>query len=190
MKKLIAGLDEVGMGCLAGPLVVCVAAFYEGTIRIAGVKDSKKVTPNARKKLMPHIIEEAEYVGFGYADVDMIDCKGISYAWQYAVGMALDRAPKFDLLVVDGTRAVKGYSGKQLVKPKADVVHWEVSAASIIAKVMRDAHMEDLAPYYPDYDFSSNMGYGTDKHRTALEKKGALPIHRKLFLRKLKVLEQ
>lgn len=187
MKRqgLIAGLDEVGMGCLAGPIVVCTAAFPAGTPRMAGVKDSKQMTKAARIRLMPQIVEAATFVGLGYATVDMINRVGLGRAWQRAAAMSLEGMPVAGLLVVDGDRFVDGYRGQQLVQPKADITHWEVSAASVVAKVIRDCHMKDLARYYPAYRWDKNSGYGTQDHRDGLLAKGKTPHHRTKFIRKI-----
>jgi ribonuclease HII len=183
--ELIAGLDEVGMGSLAGPLVVCVAAFHKDKVRMAGVRDSKTVSSTSRKRLIQEIVANAAFIGLGYASSDFINLKGLSSAWQLAADMALEGAPKFIELIVDGTRSVDHYAGPQTVRPKADITHWQVSAASIVAKVIRDSHMTSLTKYYPHYAFDRNAGYGTKEHIAAIQKYGPTLIHRKLFLRKI-----
>lgn len=183
--KLIAGLDEVGMGCLAGPLVICVAAFREDKSRVANVRDSKKMTPASRRKALPEILKHAAFLGLGYASATTINTIGITQSWQRAAAMALRAAPPFDLLIVDGNRSVSGYGGKQKVQSKADVTHWEVSAASVVAKVMRDAHMEEISTYYEDYGWAQNSGYGTPQHNDAILRLGPTQFHRKKWLRKL-----
>lgn len=184
-STLIAGLDEVGMGSLAGPIVVCVVAFDEDKTKIAGVKDSKKCTAANREKLIVRIVNEAAFVGMGYSSAKDIDKLGIPGAWQLAAKMALEHAPKFKQLIVDGDRPVAKHIGHQRCLPKADVIHWQVSAASIVAKVMRDAHMACLGGHYRGYGWGTNAGYGTEKHRDKILSSGATPLHRERFLRKL-----
>jgi ribonuclease HII len=182
---LIAGLDEVGMGCLAGPLVVCVAAFPESRGRMAEVKDSKRCSPSLRERLLGRIVEEAAFIGVGYATAGLIDKKGMARAWQRAAEMALEHAPTFEQLIVDGTRSVRGHIGSQLTKPKADLLHWQVSAASIVAKVLRDSHMKCLGEFYQGYGWHTHSGYGTQKHIEAILPKGETRYHRAKFLRKI-----
>lgn len=179
--KLIAGLDEVGMGSLAGPVVVVVVAFPASRVRIAGVADSKKLSWMKLNKLAPTITKEAAWIGYGFASPQTIDELGMSASWELAANMALKNCPSFDLLVVDGNRGVGGYRGKQEARPRADATQWQVSAASIIAKVMRDNDMIELAEHYPEYGWTSNVGYGTDEHRAALQVHGATPHHRKKY---------
>jgi ribonuclease HII len=182
---LIAGLDEVGMGCLAGPIVVAVAAFPEKRVRIAGVTDSKRLSWQKLNELAPVISEEAAWIGWGFSSPAMIDELGVAYAWNAAAAMALENSPEFIKLIVDGTRAVEGFVGTQEILVKADLTHWQVSAASIIAKVLRDNEMIELAEHYPNYGWASNVGYGSDEHRMALLKHGATPHHRAHFCKKI-----
>lgn len=184
-SRLIAGLDEVGYGALAGPLVVVVTAFPHDLMPIENVRDSKKCTKRQREDLVEPILEAAVFVNFGFASARTIDAQGIAAAWQIAASMALEGAPTFDRLIVDGERGVAGYGGQQEILPKADALRWQVGAASIIAKVMRDREMEELATYFPGYGFSSNVGYGTPKHITALQGAGPCWLHRALFIRKI-----
>jgi ribonuclease HII len=182
--KLIAGLDEVGRGALAGPMVVVVAAFEEAPPPLDCITDSKKLTPARREELAPMITKAADYVGFGWSEAWEIDDIGMTAAWYKCCMRALNGAPQFEKLVVDGNDLVKGYSGYQLAVPKADLSVWQVGAASIIAKRMRDVEMEGLAEHYPGYGWESNVGYGTRQHYDALDEYGVTKEHRRLFLRK------
>lgn len=183
-SNLIAGLDEVGMGCLAGPVLVCVTAFPEDEPKIGGVRDSKSCPITLRKRLIRIIYERATFVGWGFASAETINRVGISEAWQRSALMALEKAPALKQLVVDGDRSVTNYAGKQTVLPKADATHWQVSAASIVAKVLRDSHMRYLDQFYPGYGFDTNAGYGTPIHRNKLKESGPTPIHREKWIRK------
>lgn len=181
--ELIAGLDEVGMGCLAGPVVVAVVAFPANRTRIAGVTDSKKLSRRQLTTLAPIINKECAWCGYGFASVKSIDELGMPGAWQLAAEMALIDAPRFEKLIVDGVVSVKSYEQVQETIPKADTLHWQVSAASIIAKVLRDTEMADLAEAYPGYGWAKNVGYGTKHHRDAILKLGPTPLHRAKYIR-------
>lgn len=184
-NSLVAGLDEVGMGCVAGPLVVVVAAFPEDTVRIAGVKDSKRCTKENMRKLAPEIVKAASFIGIGFTSARTIETVKIAESWQLAAMMALEGAPQFKELIVDGNRMVDDYIGRQRVLPKADALHWEVSAASIVAKVLRDLEMTELAETYPHYGWVTNAGYGTPEHLEGLRAHGMTPFHRTSFTEKL-----
>lgn len=184
-SRIVAGLDEVGMGCLAGPLVICVAAYAESTAKIAGVRDSKKCSAKQRITLLPTLVERAAFVGVGYASARTINKVGIATAWQIAAEMALADAPNLSLLIVDGNRSVDNYRGRQKVQPKADATFWQVSAASIVAKVLRDREMEYLGSFYKDYKWEQNSGYGTPDHCEQIKKRGATQFHRTKWIRKL-----
>jgi ribonuclease HII len=183
---LIAGLDEVGLGALAGPFLVVVTVFKSDTV-ISGLKDSKKLTPKKRREALPIIFSNAVHVGWGWATPEMIDELGVAESWQVAAGNAVKGVSNDCFLKVDGLREVRDWKGKQEAVPKADADFWYVSAASIVAKEMRDQVMRDCAIYYPGYGLEKNVGYGSAVHLKKLESTGATPIHRKLYLRKLLV---
>ena len=194
-EDLCAGLDEVGMGALAGPLVVAVTAFPISMKPIPGVRDSKKLTRLKREQLVPEIMRQAAFVNFGYASARFIDQNGMHRAWNHAACMALEGIPRLHLLIIDGERTVDGWDRNGsgvLVEPKADDSYWEVSAASIVAKVMRDKDMVQMAKNWPAYYFTRNVGYGTQDHYAALRAHGPIEgLHRELFLRKFRAkLEQ
>lgn len=182
---LSAGLDEVGMGCLAGPLCVAVVAFPFNTKPISGVTDSKKLTPKKRMSLVPEIIERASYFGIGWAHPQVIDTKGMSEAWRRAACDALRGAPPLALLEIDGVRALRGYPGKQRTYIKGDSSIWQIGAASILAKCMRDLEMVGMSKHYPQYCWEKNMGYGSTAHINALLRLGPTWYHRWSFLKKL-----
>lgn len=182
---LIAGLDEVGQGSLAGPLVIAVVAFEKDATAIPGVTDSKKLTETKREELLPIILEQAEFVGLGWASHTYIDEHGMRASWQYAANMALENCPKFQFMYVDGVNEVRSYRDAQLTFKKGDSRFWQIGAASIVAKVFRDNEMVHYHRYYPHYGWCKNKGYGTKTHISTIGERGATPIHRKLFLRKI-----
>lgn len=188
MTTIIAGLDEVGYGAIAGPVVVAVAAFPAMSLRIPGVRDSKKIFNRAERiRLYETILSRAIWFGLGYASPKYVDEKGLRAAWDAAALMALqDCSCVIDRLIVDGEFTVPiprdSFLSRlvpiQAAIPKADRDHWEVSAASILAKEARDRAMEDAHPFYPQYNWLSNMGYGTKQHMEAIEQFGPSPWHR------------
>lgn len=183
MKKLL-GIDEVGRGPWAGPLVVGACVLREP---ISGLNDSKKLTAKRREKLAAEIHEKA-YCGLGWVSATELDQLGLSdslrKACREAVKAVQAQKPEFNEIIIDGT--INFLSDTPLgryvaVLPKADALVPEVSAASIIAKVARDNYMIELAKKYPKYGFEKHVGYGTALHRAALEEYGPCEEHRKSF---------
>ncbi|MBP5634003.1 ribonuclease HII [Candidatus Saccharibacteria bacterium] len=183
MKKLL-GIDEVGRGPWAGPLVVGACVLREP---IEGLNDSKKLTAKHREKLAAEIHEKA-YCGLGWVSAAELDELGLSAALRKACREAVKavqaQKPEFNEIIIDGT--INFLSDTPLGKfasvlPKADALVPEVSAASIIAKVARDNYMVKLAERFPGYGFEKHVGYGTALHRAALEELGPCEEHRKSF---------
>ena len=186
MIELSGGLDEVGLGSLAGPVCVAVTVYPRDIPPpIEGIKDSKAVSKKKRERLAPLIMESATFVGIGWSSPEYVDLYGISLSWQHAARQALANAPVITTLYVDGERAVKGYQGEQVVAPRLDATNWLVSAASIVAKVSRDHDMSEMSIMYPGYQFEKNAGYGTTYHQQRILDVGSCPYHRKTFLKKL-----
>jgi len=178
----IAGVDEVGVGPLAGP-VVAGAVVLPKTIELYGLDDSKRVRPALRHTLARDIREVAIGVGIGEVSVEEIDQIGIYQAALEAMRRAvasLARTTEVEHLLVDA-RTVPGVSLPQTSIIKGDQKDASIAAASIVAKVHRDAHMERLARRYPAYGFERHMGYGTAVHMAALERYGPCPVHRRSF---------
>jgi ribonuclease HII len=176
-SSLVGGIDEVGYGAWAGPIISVVAVFNEKTRSLlpSGVKDSKKTTEKHRASTFQAIIAACEDVGIGHAWPWEIDTAGVPAALQLCYSRALDdliRKP--NTLIVDGDNPVGVFSGTQVVEPKADVNHIEVSAASMIAKHFRDRIMIDYARQFPAYHFDGNKGYGSSDHEAAIHKHGLL----------------
>lgn len=187
--KVIAGIDEVGRGCLAGPVVAaCVIMPKE---RIEGVTDSKKLSKKKREALNEEILDKAISIGFGLVSNEIIDEINIKEATKLAMEMALkecSRNIKPDLVLVDAERIRTSFDQEVLIK--GDELSYSIGCASIIAKVFRDELFEDYAIKYPCYGFATNMGYGTKAHREALKDKGYTGIHRLSFLGKMGDLER
>lgn len=178
--SLVAGVDEVGRGPLAGP-VVAAAVILPPDLFIKGVSDSKMVPPELRAELAVAIREAAVAWGVGAGSAREIDRLGITAGTRLALRRALDHlAVKPGHVVLDG-RPVKelGWVHKALVK--ADYRVHCVGCASILAKVCRDSLMDRLHPRYPEYRWDHNKGYATDDHRAALSKYGPTKHHRRSF---------
>lgn len=177
--QTVAGVDEVGRGPLAGPVVAC-AVILPQDFDLVAVNDSKQLTPSIRKALAPQIKREAIAVGMGVVDNRVIDQINIYEATRVAMKQAVQElAPMPEEIIVDAMNIDVPIHQTRLIKGDAKSI--SVSAASILAKVYRDHLMDDFALKYPEYDFTHNAGYGTAKHLAALKKYGATPIHRKTF---------
>lgn len=186
-QTLICGVDEVGRGCLAGP-IISVAALFRGWVTgCEGVDDSKKLTPKRRSELFKTILRSEELVDFGIGEVGVeeIDRVGIDQANIFAFDRAVKALPyRPNYVIVDGIKGVPGfYPQEMLVLPKADGLYEVVGAASILAKVIRDSLMGELHTRYPIYAWNSNKGYGSQEHITALRQHGPTIHHRPLFIR-------
>lgn len=185
----ILGIDEVGRGPLAGPLVVgAVVLPDEKPEWVLELKDSKKLSAKKREKLNEVIIEGALATGLGWVSASELDEVGISEALRVATRRAVKSVQSlhasFSQIVIDGkVNFLKGTALEKYVStmPKADDLVREVSAASIIAKVARDRYMVELSELYPEYGFNSHVGYGTAKHIAAIREFGITPEHRKSF---------
>ena len=180
--ELIAGIDEVGRGPLAGPVVAC-AVIMKKDSHIKGVTDSKKLSKKKMKELYQKIIDDTISYSFGYANNILIDKINIKEATKLAMKDALEGLEKKpQIVLIDAERIDTDI--KQLNIVKGDLYEYAISYASILAKVRRDKIMENFSKIYPHYSFETNAGYGTKKHYDGLEKYGECPIHRKTFLRK------
>lgn len=175
----IAGVDEVGRGPLAGPVVTAVVIIQT---KIPGVKDSKKLSPAKRTELAKAIKEQAICYAYGRAEVDEIEALNIHHATLLAMKRAIESLPVCpDLVYVDGLHQPKITIPCETVV-KGDSLIYEISAASILAKVMRDEEMIRMDIRYPGYGFAAHKGYATELHRGALRRLGPCAIHRQTFL--------
>lgn len=177
--NLIAGVDEVGRGPLAGP-VFAAAVILDPTRLPLAANDSKKLSAAQREKLFTEIMATAQ-VGIGQASVAEIDEINILQATYLAMRRAINALPqKPAMLLVDGNRAPDfGIPTRTIIKGDAAVL--SIAAASIIAKVTRDRLMCELAQTHPQYDWASNAGYGSPRHLQALQQFGITPHHRRSF---------
>lgn len=173
--KKIIGLDEVGRGAIAGPIVVAAVEIYTN---INGVTDSKLLTRNKREKLAQQIKDHATNITIGQASNTEIDKFGIVTAQEIAYERALNDTCA-DLYLTD-YYPLKNYAYLSL--PKGDQIFYPVAAASIVAKVYRDNLMQKYSEQYPNYLWQNNAGYGTKKHFNAIDKFGLTQLHRTTYL--------
>ena len=192
--NIIAGIDEVGRGPLAGP-VYAACVVLPADFRAPGVDDSKKVTEKQRDMLSQKICECAIAYGIGVATAKEIDEINILNATKLAMHRAIkevqDKLPegeKIEMLLVDAVDLEsEGIPQKPIIK--GDATCYSIAAASIVAKVARDSFMKELEGEYPGYGFASNKGYGTAAHYDGLRALGISPVHRKSFLKKFEASE-
>jgi len=186
-QTLICGVDEVGRGCLAGPILSVAALFKGWVVGCSGVDDSKKLTPKKRDEVFKKILRSDELIDFGIGEVSVeeIDRMGIDQANIFAFDRAVKSLPiRPNYIIVDGLKGVPGfYPNEMLVTPQADGKYPVVGAASILAKVIRDSLMEELHRHHPVYAWNSNKGYGSKEHIAALRLHGSTTHHRPLFIR-------
>ncbi len=183
--KLVGGVDEVGRGPLAGPVVTACVILPAGLV-IEGINDSKKVPEKKREELYDIIMEKAISVSFGVADNTVIDNINIYKATKQAMTEAINTANTTpDYLLIDAMK-LPDITIPQESIIKGDERSITIGAASIVAKVHRDRLMKLYDQIYPEYDFGQNKGYGTKKHIDAIKKYGVCPIHRLSFLTNIK----
>lgn len=176
---MVLGIDEVGRGCLAGPLVIGAVCLDEP---IDGIKDSKLLKPAVREKLSLLIKKNALVAKLGWVWPKEIDNLGLTKAMILGIERALEGLNISDYqIIIDGNVNYLKHIPNAKCIVKADVSVKEVGAASIIAKVARDKYMHDLSSKYPKYNFHSNVGYGTRVHIEALIKFGPTILHRRSF---------
>ena len=182
--KLIAGIDEVGRGPLAGPVVAAAVIFAEGIV-IPGVNDSKKLSEAKREFLYDEIKAKALAIGVGMADVELIDEINILNATYVAMKRAIEAlSMQPDFILLDAV-TLKDVEIPQKGIIKGDTLSHSIAAASIIAKVERDRLISAYDSQYPEYKFSKHKGYGTKEHMDCIRKLGLLPIHRRSFTKNI-----
>ncbi len=179
--QCIAGLDEVGRGCLAGPVVAAAVVFSPEKIP-QGLMDSKKLSAAQRERLDVEIRQLALGFAIGVGEVEEIDTINILNASKNAMVRAVDgiKTVKPDFLLVDGNFKIPHALPQKFII-KGDQISVSIAAASIIAKVYRDNLMREFESLYPGYHFAQHKGYGSEAHRRAMQEKGITPIHRKTF---------
>jgi ribonuclease HII len=190
--SLIAGVDEVGRGPLAGP-VVAAACIFDRDVDIVGIDDSKKLSEKKREQFFDEIKDKALAYGIGEASCEVIDEINILEATKLAMKRAIDEADKMleskgrdkiQIVIFDAVK-INDLKKEQMSVIKGDQTYLSVAAASILAKVTRDNLMKEYDKVYPEYRFASNKGYGTKAHYEGIKKAGITEIHRKSFLKNL-----
>ena len=177
--QLIAGVDEVGRGPLAGP-VVAAAVILPKNCKIPGLNDSKKIPKSRHQAIYQVVFDQAISVGIGVKDNHVIDQVNIYEATKLAMLEAIHELdPQPQHLLIDAMKLDLPISQTSIIKGDANSL--SIAAASIVAKVTRDQMMATYDQEYPGYDFAQNAGYGTTKHLEGLEKQGVSPIHRRSF---------
>lgn len=180
--KLVCGLDEVGRGSFAGPVVVGVVVFPPGVDLPEGIADSKLLTPKKRERLSKEIKESALEWGIAEVSVEVINKVGIGRAAQMAFKQAVEGLKNgWDFCLIDAFTINGLDKSKQKAIAGGDKLCTSISAASIIAKVYRDELMVKLHESYPQYGFDKHKGYGSKQHQEALKKYGLCPLHRTSF---------
>ena len=177
--QLIAGVDEVGRGPLAGP-VVAAAVILPKACKIPGLNDSKKIPKSKHKEIYEAVLQNAIAIGIGIKDNQVIDQVNIYEATKLAMREAIGQLePQPQHLLIDAMKLDLPISQTSIIKGDANSL--SIAAASIVAKVTRDQMMEEFDRKYPGYDFAQNAGYGTAKHLAGLDQLGVTPIHRRSF---------
>lgn len=184
--SLVCGIDEVGRGPIAGPVLACAIIMPRDQF-IEGVKDSKKLTAKRRLVLYDQILDNCLALGIGMVDEEIIDKINIRQATLLAMQNAYysmkdkdGKSIESDLVMVDHERPE--LNCREIALDKGDDKIYQIGAASIVAKVTRDRIMEEYGKKYPEYAFGSHKGYGTKKHYDAIKTYGLLPIHRRSFI--------
>lgn len=177
----VCGIDEVGRGPLAGPVVAC-ACILPKDCNILYINDSKKLSKKKREELYDIIMKEAVAVGIGYNSPERIDEINILQATFEAMREAINKLSVTPDILLNDAVTIPGVDIKQVPIIKGDAKSISIGAASIVAKVTRDRLMEDYDKLFPEYGFASNMGYGTAVHIKALKELGPCPIHRQSFI--------
>ena len=177
--ELIAGVDEVGRGPLAGP-VVAAAVILPKACKIPGLNDSKKIPKSKHKEIYEAVLQNAIAIGIGIKDNHVIDQVNIYEATKLAMMEAIGQLePQPQHLLIDAMRLDLPIPQTSIIKGDANSL--SIAAASIVAKVTRDQMMEEFDREYPGYDFAQNAGYGTSNHLAGLDQLGVTPIHRRSF---------
>lgn len=179
-KGRVAGLDEAGRGPLAGPVVAAAVVLPPG-LRFDGLRDSKKLSPKQREILAPQIITHCLDLGLGVAPAEIVDKINVLQATRRAMASAVaDLAEPPSFLLIDAV-VLSDVPIAQQSMYKGEDVSASIAAASVLAKVVRDAMMRQYDAMYPGYGFASHKGYGTRSHLEAIRRLGPSPVHRMTF---------
>ncbi len=181
---ILCGIDEVGRGPLAGPVVAGAVILPKGC-QILYLNDSKKLTARRRELLYDEIMEKAVAVGIGVISQEVIDDINILQATYEAMRQAVGKLSVCPDILLNDAVTIPGLPQKQVPIIKGDAKSLSIAAASVVAKVTRDRMMEALDAKYPEYGFASNKGYGSAAHMAALREYGPCPLHRRTFIRNI-----
>ena len=183
-QGILCGIDEVGRGPLAGP-VVAGAVILPKDCQILYLNDSKKLTARRRELLYDEIMEKAVAVGIGVVSQEVIDDINILQSTYEAMRQAVGKLSVCPDILLNDAVTIPGLPQKQVPIIKGDAKSLSIAAASVVAKVTRDRMMEAMDAKYPEYGFASNKGYGSKAHMDALREYGPCPIHRRTFIRNI-----
>ncbi len=178
--QIVAGVDEVGRGPLAGP-VVAAAVVFSGSVEMDGLDDSKRLSERQRRQLMPTILREARAVAAAFVGPREIEQVNIRQASRRAMAKALCRLGVSPHVVLSDALAIGG-PWQECALLHGDRRSASIAAASIVAKVLRDQYMQELSEQYPEYGFDGHKGYATAAHQAVLGDQGSCEAHRKTFL--------
>ena len=178
---LVAGVDEVGRGCLAGPVVAAACILDLSKAVPEKLNDSKKLTAKQRREIGEELRANALAFGIGAVEAEEIDRINILEATKKAMSLAVDAlTPKADYLLVDALQLKTIFLPQKSII-KGDSISYSIAAASVIAKTYRDALMTDLDSQFPQYGFAEHKGYAAATHREAIREHGPCPLHRRSF---------
>lgn len=176
--SFLIGIDEVGRGCWAGPLVVGAVILDKN---IPGLTDSKCLNVKMREQLAGEIKKKAKHVSLGWVSSKEVDSLGLTNATKLGINRAIKDIKNYEQIIIDGNINYLPNNPKAISLIKADLHIPAVSAASIVAKVARDEYMKKLSSAFPEYGFDKHVGYGTKLHKVALLNHGITTHHRKSF---------
>ena len=190
-KSFEIGIDEVGKGCIFGPVfsaAVLLSKKNGEILKNLGLEDSKKLSPKKRSILIPYIFALSEDWGIGQSSANEIDKYGIRYATELSMIRAIDKLKDEPIkILVDGPLPLRSWHGIQKNIVKGEAKFASIAAASVLAKVKRDALMNRFEIRYKGYHLSKNKGYGTNEHFLSIQSKGLTKLHRSSFLKKLNI---
>ena len=190
-RRLVVGVDEVGMGALCAPVVAAAVLVKPNTRKIKGVRDSKTLSAAQRERVVDDIKVRSLAWGVGAASVVEIDRLNIRNAAHLAMRRALRKLPPYDHVLVDGQKiaGIEEHIGPYTPIVKGDASSYAIACASVVAKVTRDRLMAKLAMRYPGYGWEHNAGYATRDHVAGLREHGVTPLHRRTYQRIRAILE-
>ena len=191
-KAFEIGIDEVGKGCIFGPVFSAAVILQKkngNVLKNLGLDDSKKLSPKKRSILIPYIFALSEDWGIGQSSANEIDKFGIRYATELSMIRAIDKLKYNPIkILVDGPLSLRSWQGIQKNIIKGEAKFTSIAAASVLAKVKRDALMNRFEIKYKGYYLSKNKGYGTNEHFLSIQTKGLTKMHRTSFLKKLNII--